>query len=547
MLTARLSRASPPFPIALIVGLILAISCTSVETAASQCADVAGAAGVPRAVVQWIQTPPEDLGRVERVTIRRAVEEFDLQPACGETLLALEQDPERNDATGGPEGTRVSPAATPFINTPMETRAKAPTLPHIPFPTPGAGRPPSEADLNVRDVDDFVMARKLRSSSPGIYRMLNGLAWVEDGIYGRESDAIYGLVDMGVEIPAAAQLLLARSWLSDGVTEEEARTVEALGQMVWDTPSVVEHLVLLPWLEDGLTEDESWTVSALAYMAEGSENIVYDLVFRHWLVDGINEDEYLVVEALAIISDESKEAGFLSGMPFLDTIEPADPLVLMSLGIVAEDSQAAFSDIMDHPMIADGITDDETPVVSLIHYVRRDSPDQLDRLLTSGATEIERRGIELPLAGTVTLVIVRTDSSSGESMDLLEDTVRSSEHFMGEPFPERFVLLLFTDLEESEFAGHYTGINIGIDRDFDIDQGGSGTYAAPLVFAHEVAHYYWSHSEEDWMDEGAAELMSYAFTETTGTPDWAISDIALFYDCPLQDTSSLKESVDEGD
>ena len=102
MLTARLSRASPPFPIALIVGLILAISCTSVETAASQCADVAGAAGVPRAVVQWIQTPPEDLGRVERVTIRRAVEEFDLQPACGETLLALEQDPERNDQLAVP-------------------------------------------------------------------------------------------------------------------------------------------------------------------------------------------------------------------------------------------------------------------------------------------------------------------------------------------------------------------------------------------------------------------------------------------------------------
>ena len=548
MPTLPTSFASRPVPYALILSLAIVISCTAAETAASRCADVAGAAGVPPAVVKWIQTPPDDLGRLERVTIQRAVEEFDLQLVCGETLATLEQSTDRSeDSAGDPENTRVSPSATPFINVPTESRTKAPTLPQIPFPTPGTARPPSEADLRVRDVDDFMMARELRNSSPGIYNMLSDLTWVKDGIYGREADAVFGLVDMGVEVPGAAQLLLERDWLADGVTEEEARAFGSLGQMVWDTPSVVEHLVLLPWLEDGLTEDESWMISALAFMAEGSENVVRTLAFRPWLADDVNEDEYLVVEALAIISDESDEAGFLSRMPFLDTIEPADPHVLMSLGVVAEDSPTTFSDIMDHPMIADGITDDEAPLVSLVHYVRRASPGLLDRLLTSGSTQIERRAIELPMAGPVALVIVRTEPGSGESMDLLEDTVRFSEHFMGEPFPEKFVLLLFTDLDEMGFAGHYTQINIGIDREFDIDQGGADTYASPLVFAHEVAHYYWSHSEEDWLDEGAAELMSYAYTETIGTPNWTTSDVDLVYGCPIQNISSLKELEDDSD
>ena len=124
-------------------------------------------------------------------------------------------------------------------------------------------------------------------------------------------------------------------------------------------------------------------------------------------------------------------------------------------------------------------------------------------------------------------------------MDLLEDVVRFSESHMGEPLPTNFGLLLFPDSVIPDAEGHNTGINMTVHPSFDVDDRSEDALNAPLLLAHEVAHYYWGGSGEAWIDEGAADVMSFAYDESTTGYEWYVSDIATMYPCSIPDLSTL--------
>lgn len=245
------------------------------------------------------------------------------------------------------------------------------------------------------------------------------------------------------------------------------------------------------------------------------------------------------------LSQETGSVNSIVWMPFLDSIEEIDALLLRALfNLVADDSQDSvgnYGGFYSNLMISDGISDEESLQVLLAADADAVNPDLGEILLDPLGSTTETRTIELPLAGEVGLMIVRVDEGSSDSMDLLVESVEFVEDYMGEPFPVNTVLLLFADAVREGFAGHYSGANIMVHPDYD---NGDSRH----VIMHEVAHYYWYGSAYDWLDEGAAEFLSIRDLEKkTGRDAGDILEMGFRGDesCGTVDTLSELEKLSE--
>ena len=126
--------------------------------------------------------------------------------------------------------------------------------------------------------------------------------------------------------------------------------------------------------------------------------------------------------------------------------------------------------------------------------------------------------IDLPLAGAVTLAIIRTEEGAPRSMDLLEHAVRSSEAFMGVPLPTSRVTLHFDDAYGDRGAGLNFGTHIGMLSRFDVDDDSTAAGHTGAITVHEVAHYYWR-GGSPWVVEGGANMVaSISEHARTGQP-----------------------------
>ena len=120
----------------------------------------------------------------------------------------------------------------------------------------------------------------------------------------------------------------------------------------------------------------------------------------------------------------------------------------------------------------------------------------------------------LPLSGEVQLTIQRSKPGAARSMDLLEHAVRTTEEFMGEPFPVRYVGILFAEGSAGTNFGHV----IAQRAKYDVDDGSWEARWLPSLTAHEIAHFYWG-GDEEWIDEGAATFMEFIIENArTGAP-----------------------------
>ena len=502
---------------------------------------------MPGPILDLMERPPSEWETLDRLALRGALEEYGLSDSCAELALAIERGREANTPSPDPLPSTIqslSPVPSPAL-VPVAKQPVAPVPAQIPFPSPAVVRTLTPDELLPMAIEDFEYASQLRIISPEIYDAISDLAWVTDGIYGRDAEPVQGLVDLGVESPFSASALLDMAWLKDGLSDEEAWVVSSLGYLALAMPDATEDMVRLPWIEDGITEDESWTISSLADLSLESTDAVRQIASRQWFEDGVTADESLVIISLGSISQHSGMASTFVTMPFLDTIEPSDSHALMSLDILSYEGPEVFDDILSSSMGSDGISDSEAPILALLHDVHSENPGMVSSLLSSEGLRVEQRDIDLPLAGSVRLAIVRTRGGAERSMDLLEGTVRFSENFMDVPFPTNFVLLHFADAVMPDVAAHNKGINITVHPDFDIDDGSEDALNAPLLMAHEVAHYYWGGFGEPWLDEGAAEVMAYVFDEsTTGSGyRWYVTDIATMYPCSIPDLSALSQAA----
>ena len=411
----------------------------------------------------------------------------------------------------------LPPTATPVLT--PETESGSPLLPQIPFPSPIAQRTfaPGErpTPLAEQEFEELRAASFLRRTDEETYHTIAGLPWVRDGVSSMASGPAQSLIDLALVDSDAARELLRMSWLADEITEDEAWAAVSLVYLALDVPETFQRILTLPWITDGIDMDESWAIGSLSGVATESPYAVERLASYPWFTDGLHTDEVTVVSALGSISYETGGGTDLVGMSFLDSIEPSDAFALMSLEFLALESPKTFRTVLSHPSVADGISDDETAILALLQDVQMTNPEMVDMLLDPWNVQIERRSIELPRAGDAELTIVRLQPGAARGMDLLERAVRFAEDFMGEPLPTNFVLLFYADAVIPDYAGHNSGLNMTVHPDFDSDDDTDEASYAPYILAHEVAHYYWNNSSQLWLDEGAAEIVSIAYEEST--------------------------------
>ena len=383
----------------------------------------------------------------------------------------------------------------------------------------------------------------IANRDPDVGSSIAALGWLQEELDDTEVAAINWI---GNITPAeVASSVIALGWMQDGVDAMEVTAIEELSYIANRDPEVGSSLVGLGWMQDELDETEVAAINWIGNIA--AAEVALGVISLAWLQDGVEAKEITAIQELSYLSNRDAEAAQrIVLMPFLESIEPADLPALESLRVLAAYDTKMFRGIMSHGALRDGISDTLAPLVATLEGVAKTNPSLVDVLLAPNGVSLEERTITLPLAGDVTLAIIRTGQGAARSMDLLEAAVRGAEEFMGAPLPTDYVGLLFEKAVAGSFAGTNFGTHMAILPKYDVDDGSREAEFAGQGIAHEVAHYYWN-GNADWIDEGAAELMA-AISESgrTGSPV-----VATSYPCAyagnVADLESLGAGRDSGE
>ena len=299
--------------------------------------------------------------------------------------------------------------------------------------------------------------------------------------------------------------LLSHATLTGGITDDQRATV-ALLRLEWQYPETAAVIMALPWVRDGIAPSEVESAMALQELALDSERLLQALTQKSWVQrDGLTPDESSVIWSLRSVRDEAVALRIVD-MPFLETIDVIDAAAMDGLGYLSlGPDQGYFEQVLSHPTLRDGITDDQAVVVTALQRVDVTyRPELLDTLLDPEQVTVEKRVIYLPHAGEVTLSVIHVIPGTYRTMDILEQMVRLEEGFMALPFPERsYVGLLVADATPDGGAGGSSGL-ITLDPLYAEDD---------QAIAHEVAHIYWPFFPR-WIAEGAAELTTAVLAGT---------------------------------
>jgi len=220
-------------------------------------------------------------------------------------------------------------------------------------------------------------------------------------------------------------------------------------------------------------------------------------------------------------------------MPFLETVDAADVGAMGTLWHLASKQPHLFQEVLEHPGLSVGISDEWAKVVMMLGGLSDSNPDRMFFLLDQGpgALEEEERTIGLPLAGEVVLTIIRSQPGSPRSMDVLERAVRNAESFMGVPFPAESVLLVF---EEDRRGSVHAGTHLIFSRHND----GREPDDIFNLWANRIAGYYWK-GQRTWISEGAVLIMTpIGESGRAGAPR-----VTFSYPCPeLRGIAELEAS-----
>ena len=363
--------------------------------------------------------------------------------------------------------------------------------------------------------------------SEGLIEGMLEISWVQDEITAEEGKAIGYLYRAIRWAPGISDQLLAYPWVQDDITSYETTALGYLYQAGRHVDELADRLVVKPWVQDDITSDETTALRYLYRAGRYVDELADRLVVKPWVQDDITADEATVIRDLYLTAraqDEALEPATnakalqLVDMPFLESVERADAPAMESLRKLEGNNTARFLEVMSHPVLSDGITDEEAKVVALLWGTNTYKPEYVDDLLTQSGIFVEEKTIQLPLSGEVLLAVFRHRDQVTPSIDYLEHSVTFMEEIMANPLPVNYVALFFTDAIPEDVGGKYFGTHIGAKPHYDL-VGTTRWKRTPFVIAHEVAHYYWRGNKWDWIDEGLAVfLATLSENRRTGFP-----------------------------
>ena len=326
----------------------------------------------------------------------------------------------------------------------------------------------------------------------------------------------YSSIDAG---PEDEYRVLTHPSLQNGLTDEEP-FVPLLAYLEGRDPGLAARIAVLPWIEDGIDESEYLAARRLQGLALQSLPVTQALIEKPWVWDGLDWAERSVMFYLESLSRdtwlsgstvrENFEADVLNivGMPFLETVGPLDAAALRTLDNFLSSLDIRPAQILNHPRLRDGITDDLAIAIvasdTLIYNPDKTIDEILllfDQFSEPGWATVEQRIPTFPLAGEVFLTVVRTDEYP-RYMNTLDDTILRHEAFMGVPYPNKYVILFVADIGGGGYAADMNARRLVI----DIGYAETGDNSVLGVIGHEVGHSYWG-GVAAWMTEGGAVFL----------------------------------------
>ena len=275
--------------------------------------------------------------------------------------------------------------------------------------------------------------REILRENPAIAETLLSFPWLADGVTNDESRAITHLRLMLRDDHSFAQTLLGFPWFADGVTNAERNAAYYLRLVLRADPAIAKVLLDSPWLADGVSRNEEQslrTLRSLRGLYDTDRNSLSALKAKPWYKDGLSNDELKVVGYLISIATQSQaDAQAIISMPFLESVEAQDTLALESLSEIVRRDADDFSELMAHPKIKDGITDEETKFVAVLGggaYSSTSGPAQvLNSLSTLNTKPWFKDGLsnaELKVVGHLASIAKqsRTDAQAVMGMPFLE-------------------------------------------------------------------------------------------------------------------------------
>ena len=276
-----------------------------------------------------------------------------------------------------------------------------------------------------------------------------------------------------------------------------------------DTYKAVENL---PWVKDELTDQEAKIVEDLFYIAAENHLNLQSLMKLSWLQDDISKNEAETVHQIHRLNNDTTRR--VINMPFLKSIVTTDVLALRGLNY--QEQIGSLSTILNHPDLADGITDDDTILVTAA--TASSNIQQINLILTPGGATVEYAQESTQRTPRLSISIVRAgDRRATDTSFIIKHAVKFVENAMNLPLPTNHVILL---LDDTGVTTGYAGTNYGQAIAY-LRKGEDGTDWDNAGFrggmVHEVAHYFWT-GNESWLDEGIADTITHNYVRDVGLP-----------------------------
>ncbi len=310
--------------------------------------------------------------------------------------------------------------------------------------------------------------------------------------------------------PALARQIQTLVWVQDGLSDLERSAVDELLWMAAEDVANLEAVLRLYWVQDDIQEAEYQSLYRLGYLGSPNPANLYAVLNISWVQDNVSETEYDIIDSLGALDFDATDVVFqLLSMPFLLSPDTTDALAIRGMEELAYEGRLAA--LTDHAIFQDGITDEDTTLIAAVGTLR--DAGEIQRVLDAGGAAIETVSLGTELTPHLKISIVRTDSQSRPgTIEATRDGIQFVENMMGLALPVDHVIIM---LSENAVTDKYAGTNYGFAFSYlpkyEVTQSDTWEWRqSRLGFVHETAHYFWS-GNENWIDEGLANLFEYRF------------------------------------
>ena len=240
-----------------------------------------------------------------------------------------------------------------------------------------------------------------------------------------------------------------------------------------------------------------------AVTPENTREAAFEILRQHsWASDGLSDAEKETAEPMGNLIRTYPDIGMrLVQMPFLRTHDPTDSGAATALWYIASFDPDQARRILDHPSLRSGITDAQTPRVTLTYAEYLFGADPA-RVLSDQGIQSHIHPAELPMAGNILITIV--SRTGPERAATTAARVRSElawlETYLDQKLSTHNVVIHYGATMPPDAKG--ANVQTSVMQPAHHQNAGQHRWVQ-----HELVHY-WFNSNETWLNEGMAQALT---------------------------------------